>query len=104
MLSNDEFVTQSKVVRQHGMLAFLHDLNRRGWGAVNDLTRVHHSTGGLAGIPAPSAPNLPSINLAPMENTNSTTVQKRSKANIEGSMSALSFVLNCYKIRYYILN
>lgn len=75
MLSNGEFVTRAKVVKQPGMLDFMKDLNNRGWGAVNDLTRVHHSTGGLAGVPAPSAPSLPSINLAPMENTNSTTVQ-----------------------------
>lgn len=72
-LSNDEFVTQSKVVRQPGMLAFLHDLNRRGWGAVHDLTRVRHSTGGLAGIPAPSVPSPISSMVQPITNTGSAT-------------------------------
>lgn len=72
-LSNDEFVTQSKVVRQPGMLAFLHDLNRRGWGAVHDLTRVRHSTGGLAGIPAPSVPSPISSMVQPVTNTGSAT-------------------------------
>lgn len=82
MLSNGEFVTRAKVVKQPGMLDFMKDLNNRGWGAVNDLTRVHHSTGGLAGVPAPSAPSLPSINLAPMENTNSTTVKNNMMLNV----------------------
>ncbi|AZS50641.1 hypothetical protein DM558_07545 [Entomomonas moraniae] len=82
MLSNGEFVTRAKVVKQPGMLDFMKDLNNRGWGAVNDLNRVHHSTGGLAGVPAPSAPSLPSINLAPMENTNSTTVKNNMMLNV----------------------
>lgn len=63
MLSNDEFVTRSAVVRQPGMLAFMKDLNNRGWGAIDDVARVRHATGGLAGSPAPnnfSAPNAPS--------------------------------------------
>lgn len=70
------------MVKQPGMLEFMKDLNNRGWGAVNDLTRVHHSTGGLAGVPAPSAPSLPSISLAPMENSNSTTVKNNMKLNV----------------------
>ncbi|AZS49987.1 hypothetical protein DM558_03985 [Entomomonas moraniae] len=43
---------------------------------------MHHSTGGLARVPAHSAPSLPSINFAPMENTNSTTVKNNMMLNV----------------------
>ena len=57
MLSNDEYVTRAAVVQQPGALPFLHDFNTRGMGALNDwANRVHHATGGLAGIPAPASP------------------------------------------------
>lgn len=56
MLSNDEYVTRAAVVQQPGALPFLHDFNSRGMDALNDwANRVHHATGGLAGIPAPAA-------------------------------------------------
>ena len=55
-LSNYEFVTRAAVVQQPGALAFLHDFNARGMAAVNDY-RVRHSTGGLAGVPAPALPS-----------------------------------------------
>lgn len=82
MLSNGEFVTRAAVVKQPGMLAFMQDLNSRGWGAVNDL-RVKHATGGLAGTPAPnnlsapiapSAPNVDAMGDVDNINNNSTTL------------------------------
>lgn len=61
MLSDNEFVTRAAVVRQPGMLPLLHDINSRGWAALDDLVaRVHHATGGLAGVPAPAMP-VPSL-------------------------------------------
>lgn len=58
-LSNNEFVTRAAVVTQDGMLPFLHDLNARGMAALDDWAMkrwTRHSTGGLAGVPAPAAP------------------------------------------------
>jgi len=56
-LSNTEFVTRAAVVTQPGALGFLHDFNARGMAALDDWARaVHHSTGGLAGVPAPALP------------------------------------------------
>lgn len=57
-LSNDEFVTRAAVATQPGMLPMLHDINARGWDAIYDWAgAVRHSTGGLAGVPAPSMPS-----------------------------------------------
>ena len=56
MLSNNEFVSRAAVVQQQGALDFLHDFNRHGMAALEGwMPRVRHSTGGLAGIPAPAA-------------------------------------------------
>lgn len=55
-LSNNEYVTRAAVVTQPGALPFLHDFNARGMTALDDWTRVRHSTGGLAGVPAPAMP------------------------------------------------
>ncbi|MFT0211833.1 tape measure protein [Pseudomonas sp. F1_0610] len=66
-LSNNEFVTRASVVKQPGALAFLSDFNARGMRALLDWTRrVKHSTGGLAGIPAPAfaAPKLGAADVA----------------------------------------
>lgn len=60
-LSDYEFVTRAAVVTQPGALGFLEDFNRRGMLALADWQpRVNHSTGGLAGVPAPpmAAPTL----------------------------------------------
>lgn len=55
-LSDFEYVTRSAVVRQPGALPFLQDFNRRGMAALDDWARrVRHATGGVAGIPAPTA-------------------------------------------------
>ncbi len=64
LLSTTEYVTRGAVVTQPGALPFLHDFNARGMAALNDYAlRVRHSTGGLAGAPAPSMP-APSGRLA----------------------------------------
>src|SRR5690606_31501251 len=42
-----------------GALSFLHDFNARGMAALDDYALryfAHHSTGGLAGVPAPALP------------------------------------------------
>lgn len=60
-LSDYEFVTRAAVVQQPGALPFLYDFNARGMAALDDWTRrVHHATGGLAGVPAPTMP-LPTL-------------------------------------------
>jgi phage-related minor tail protein len=78
MLSNWEFVTRAAVVQQEGALPFLHDFNARGMAALDDYARrVHHSTGGLAGVPAPDmpAPGLASAGLADPAKSFSATLQ-----------------------------
>ena len=78
MLSNWEFVTRAAVVQQEGALPFLHDFNARGMAALDDYARrVHHSTGGLAGVPAPDmpAPGLTSTGLADPAKSFSATLQ-----------------------------
>jgi hypothetical protein len=61
-LSNNEFVTRAAVVTQPGALDFLHDFNSRGMAALREWSAVHHATGGLAGVPAPSFP-APAVDL-----------------------------------------
>jgi hypothetical protein len=57
-LSDEEFITRAAVVKQPGMLPLLKDVNERGWDALHDWAgTVYHSTGGLAGVPAPAAPS-----------------------------------------------
>lgn len=57
-LSDEEFITRAAVVKQPGMLPLLKDVNERGWEALHDWAgTVYHSTGGLAGVPAPAAPS-----------------------------------------------
>lgn len=56
-LSDYEFVTRAAVVQQPGALDFLHSFNAYGMAALDDWAmRVHHATGGLAGVPAPAMP------------------------------------------------
>lgn len=56
-LSDEEFITRAAVVKQPGALSFLEDFNQRGMTALDDWAgTVYHSTGGLAGTPAPAAP------------------------------------------------
>lgn len=59
-LSDQEYVVRASVVTQEGMLPLLHDLNARGFAALDDwygARLAHHSTGGLAGVPAPAMPS-----------------------------------------------
>lgn len=63
LASNYEFITRAAVVQQPGALGFLEDFNARGMAALNDWANVpRHSTGGLAGYPAPAlpSPSMPS--------------------------------------------
>lgn len=81
-LSNGEFVTKASVVKQPGMLPILKMINEYGRSGLNayahSVGAVKHSTGGLAGVPAP---NLSSFNMPSMltgdlpENNNSTTLK-----------------------------
>lgn len=78
LLSNEEFVTRAAVVTQPGALGFLHDFNTRGMAALDDYARrVRHSTGGLAGVPAPAlpAPTMPGQRLAEPSKAVETTVK-----------------------------
>lgn len=77
-LSNYEFVTRAAVVQQPGALDFLHEFNARGMAALaNWAPRVHHATGGLAGVPAPAlpAPTLGGARLAEPAAAMSTTLK-----------------------------
>ena len=68
-ISHNEFITRAAVVTQPGALPFLHDFNRRGMASLADWTaRIHHATGGLAGVPAPAfpAPASASMRLSPV--------------------------------------
>lgn len=59
-LSHEEFVTRAAVVTQEGALPFLNDFNARGMAALDDWAMwrwTRHSTGGLAGVPAPAYPS-----------------------------------------------
>ncbi|UYZ84282.1 tape measure protein [Entomomonas sp. E2T0] len=69
-LSDDEFVIQSDVVRQPGMLPFLNSLNRNGLAAI---PRVKHATGGLAGVPAPNVDVPAYMGVEPAENINNNS-------------------------------
>lgn len=74
MLSNNEFVTRAAVVQQQGALDFLHDFNRHGMAALEGwMPRVRHSTGGLAGIPAPASAALTSLPEKSVASSGATT-------------------------------
>ncbi|HFH4022023.1 phage tail length tape measure family protein [Pseudomonas aeruginosa] len=80
-LSNYEFVTRAAVVQQPGALAFLHDFNARGMAAVNDY-RVRHSTGGLAGLPAPALPSPGLANTRLAEPAKSMSTNLKNNVNL----------------------
>jgi hypothetical protein len=72
MLSDYEFVTRASVVQQPGALGFLHDFNRNGMAALAGwMPHARHSTGGLAGLPAPVASAPSSVPDNPMANAGS---------------------------------
>lgn len=78
LLSHEEFITRAAVVTQPGALGFLHDFNARGMAALDDWAhRVRHSTGGLAGVPAPAManPSLGNTRLAEPAKSMSTNLK-----------------------------
>jgi len=77
-LSNGEYVIRASVTQQPGMQPLLASINQGGLEAFKRIKGVaKHSTGGLAGIPAPnfSAPSLGS-NALP-ERSGNTTVENK---------------------------
>lgn len=96
-LSDYEFVTRAAVVTQPGALDFLHDFNARGMAALDDWSaRVRHSTGGLAGVPAPAlpAPSAPGGRLASPAAERSTTLKNSQTFNLIDSPERIAEVLN----------
>lgn len=98
-LSDYEFVSRAAVVKQPGALPFLHDFNRRGMAALNDWAkRVGHSTGGLAGIPAPAfpapAPALGISNIQEPAKNMSTTLNNKIALNLIDSPERIAEALN----------
>jgi hypothetical protein len=96
-LSNGEFVSRAAVVAQPGALGFLHDFNARGMSALDDWAgAVRHSTGGLAGIPAPAMPGPGRVagRLAEPAKAFSTTVQNRQTFNLIDSPERIASALN----------
>lgn len=81
-LSNNEFVVRAAVVTQPGMLQKLHDINRHGRAALDASAVAYHSTGGLAGVPAPSypEPRLPNGGQPAEPSTNLSTTLKNNLA------------------------
>jgi hypothetical protein len=96
-LSDYEFVTRAAVVTQPGALTFLNDFNTRGMAALNDWSyRVRHSTGGLAGVPAPAlhAPGMPGGRLAEPAASMSTTLKNSQTFHLIDSPERIADVLN----------
>lgn len=97
-LSDYEFVTRAAVVEQPGALPFLHDFNQRGMQALHDWSRriARHSTGGLAGIPAPAfpAPALGISNIQEPAKNMSTTLNNKIALNLIDSPERIAEALN----------
>ena len=85
------------MVQQPGALPFLHDFNTGGMAALDDYARrVRHSTGGLAGVPAPAlpAPSLGSARLAEPAKALAATVHNSQTFNLIDSPERLASVIN----------
>ena len=97
-LSDYEFVSRAAVVKQPGALPFLQDFNQRGMQALYDWSRriAHHSTGGLAGIPAPAfpAPALGISNIQEPAKNMSTTLNNKIALNLIDSPERIADALN----------
>lgn len=79
-LSTEEVVIRAASAMQPGATDFLLDFNARGMQALHDWafrSAYHHSTGGLAGVPAPAlaAPSLGNTRLAEPAKNMSTTLK-----------------------------
>ena len=85
---------RASVVNQPGMLPLLDDINRFGISAL-DGYRVGHSTGGLAGVPAPSlaAPTLGLGRLAQPAASMSATLKNSQTFNLIDSPERIAQVL-----------
>ena len=85
-LSDWEYVVRAAVVTQPGMLDHLNALNTFGMAALDDY-RIGHSTGGLAGVPAPAlpSPGLGTSRLAEPAKNMSTTL--RNSVNVHLALS-----------------
>lgn len=97
MLSNWEYVTRAAVVQQPGALDFLHSFNARGMSALDDYARrVHHATGGLAGVPAPAlpAPSLGSARLAEPAKALAATVTNSQSFYLVDSPERIGSIIN----------
>lgn len=97
-LSDYEFVSRAAVVKQPGALPFLQDFNQRGMQALHDWSRriARHSTGGLAGIPAPAfpAPALGISNIQEPAKNMSTTLNNKIALNLIDSPERIADALN----------
>ncbi|HEJ1440801.1 TPA: tape measure protein [Pseudomonas aeruginosa] len=96
LLSDYEYVTRAAVVTQPGALTFLDDFNARGMVAIDDWSsRIRHSTGGLAGVPAPAlpAPRLGNGRLAETGSSRSTMVKNAINLNLVDSPERIASVL-----------
>lgn len=82
-LSDYEYVVRASVVSQPGVLDHLNALNTHGLAAL-DRYRIGHSTGGLAGVPAPalSAPSLGNARLAEPASSMSATLKNNMTFNL----------------------
>jgi len=76
-LSNGEYVIRASVTQQPGMLQALGAINQGGLEAFKRIKGVvKHSTGGLAGIPAPNF-SAPSLGTHELNSKDSTTVENQ---------------------------
>jgi len=77
LLSNGEYVIRASVTHQPGMHAILDAINQRGLAALSGLKKLtRHSTGGLAGIPAPHF-SAPSFDVSEISQRPNTTVENQ---------------------------
>jgi len=76
-LSNGEYVIRASVTQQPGMQQLLASINQGGLEAFKRIKGIaKHSTGGLAGIPAPNF-SAPSLGTAELPERESTTVENK---------------------------
>lgn len=84
-LSDYEYVVRAAVVTQPGMLDHLNALNTFGMAALDNY-RVGHSTGGLAGVPAPALPS-PGLGTSRLAESKSMSTTLRNSVNLHLALS-----------------
>jgi len=89
-LSNGEYVIRASVTQQPGMQQVLASINQGGLEAFKRIKGIaKHSTGGLAGIPAPNF-SAPSLGTAELPERSNTTVENQiSLINVNNQDQAL---------------